>query len=694
MAEGSGSIGKAYVQIVPSARGIQQALTQQMKGEIDPAGTSMGASLGSKIKKAILAAGIGTAVAGVVKTAIDEGAKLEQSIGGIETLFKSSADTVKKNAQEAFRTAGLSANEYMEQATSFAAGLVTSCGGNTAKAADVANTALIDMSDNANKMGTDMESLQNAYQGFAKQNYTMLDNLKLGYGGTKEEMQRLLADAQKLTGVKYDINNLADVYEAIHAIQESLGITGTTAKEASTTFSGSFNQMKAAAQNLLGYMATGMDITPAIQQLAESASTFIFGNALPMIGRVVLAIPGAVLEMIKTAIPIIREKGPEFIHAFVQTLKDNIPEIIKAGRELITELGHAMAEEFPQLSFVFDNLLPLVDGLSVALGGLKAFQFASGIIGQVSSLGSAFSGIMGAVSAAGGGIQGLGTVLTGVSMGPIGWAVTAIAGIGTALVSLYMNNEDFRNFVNECWSNITGFLSDSWNFIVQDAQQTWAALTNGWNQLWSGVAQGTSDIWNGIKSTCINTWNNICSTASNVWNKVKDACLHPIETLKSKIKGIIDNIRGFFAGCHLKFPSIKLPHFSIKGKFSLTPPQVPKLGIEWYAKAMSGGIILNSPTIFGAAGNKLLGGGEAGPEAVVGVRSLRSMIQQAVTSVLGLSPQSSSEPDYEAIADAVERVLGGMNLEATLVMDSRTLIKEISRIVVGQGNALAVAKGR
>ena len=165
----------------------------------------------------------------VVGGAINQGAALEQSIGGVETLFKEDASVVKANADAAFRTAGLSANAYMEQVTSFSASLISSLSGDTAKAATVADMALIDMADNANKFGTDMESIQNAYQGFAKQNYTMLDNLKLGYGGTKEEMQRLLSDAQKLTGTKYDINNLADVYNAIHAIQENLGVTGTTA---------------------------------------------------------------------------------------------------------------------------------------------------------------------------------------------------------------------------------------------------------------------------------------------------------------------------------------------------------------------------------------------------------------------------------------------------------------------------------
>ena len=220
---------------------------------------------------------MGAAISKVVTSAFTEGAALEQSLGGVETLFKKHADIVKKNAQDAYKTAGVSANEYMENVTSFSASLLSSLGGDTQKAANVAHTAMVDMSDNANKFGSDMQSIQNAYQGFAKQNYTMLDNLKLGYGGTKSEMERLLQDAQKLSGVEYNIDNLSDVYNAIHTIQQNLDITGTTAKEASTTFSGSFASMKAAAKNFLGVLTSGGDADKAFNDLIGSTETF-FGN--------------------------------------------------------------------------------------------------------------------------------------------------------------------------------------------------------------------------------------------------------------------------------------------------------------------------------------------------------------------------------------------------------------------------------
>ena len=279
-------IAQAYVQLIPSARGITGKIQSILNPEASAAGQSAGQSLGSSLvgvmTKVIAAAGIGKALS----AAISEGAALQQSLGGIETLFKGSADKVKGYANEAYKTTGLSANAYMENVTGFSASLLQSLGGDTNKAAETANMAMIDMSDNANKMGTSMESIQMAYQGFAKQNYTMLDNLKLGYGGTKQEMQRLLADAEKLTGVKYDINNLSDVYNAIHAIQENLDITGTTAKEAASTFSGSFESMKAAAQNVLGKLALGENILPSLHALLKTTSTFLFDNFLPMIGNV------------------------------------------------------------------------------------------------------------------------------------------------------------------------------------------------------------------------------------------------------------------------------------------------------------------------------------------------------------------------------------------------------------------------
>lgn len=253
--------------------------------------------LGANLVSSAVISGVNAltgAIKGAFSSTIDEGAKLQQSIGGIETLFKDSAGTVKNYAQQAFETAGVSANTYMENVTSFSASLISSLGGDTAKAAELANTAMVDMSDNANKMGTDMEYITQTYQSLARGNYAMLDNLKLGYGGTKSEMERLMKDAEKLTGEHYTVGDFADTVKAIHAVQESLGITGTTAREASTTLSGSFSSMKAAWTDFKGNLADGeLDITPSLQGLARTTSTFLFGNFIPMITRVFSKLPQA-----------------------------------------------------------------------------------------------------------------------------------------------------------------------------------------------------------------------------------------------------------------------------------------------------------------------------------------------------------------------------------------------------------------
>ncbi len=306
-------LGQAYVQIIPSAKGIAGSIRNVLDPEATSAGKSGGSNFASAFKKILAAAAIGTTIAKIFKDSIGEGAQLQQSLGGVETLFKDSSDMVKKYANEAYKTVGLSANDYMENVTGFSASLLQSMGGDTKKAAKVANMAMIDMGDNANKMGTNMQDIQNAYQGFAKQNYTMLDNLKLGYGGTKTEMERLLKDATKLSGVKYDIDNLADVYSAINVIQKELDITGTTALEANETFSGSFAAMAASYQNLIGKMSISEDFTEDIKALAQTIATFLFGNLLPMVANVAKALPGALLAFAKEAAPMFLQAGKDFV---------------------------------------------------------------------------------------------------------------------------------------------------------------------------------------------------------------------------------------------------------------------------------------------------------------------------------------------------------------------------------------------
>ena len=325
-------LGKAYIQIVPSAKGISGSISKELSGESESAGKSAGMNIAGAIKGAIAAAGIGTAI----KSALEAGGNLQQSFGGLDTLYGEAASAAKAYATEA-AAAGISANSYAEQAVSFGAALKQAFEGDTVKAAEAANTAILDMADNAAKMGTPIENIQTAYQGFAKQNYTMLDNLKLGYGGTKSEMERLLADAQKLSGVEYNMDNLGDVYEAIHVIQEDLGLTGVAAQEASETFSGSLGAMKAAGENLLANLALGEDIGPALDTLSSTVQTFLFKNLLPMVGNIFKSLPQLLSGVGSMLIGILNQ------------ISNNSDELVQTGIQIATALATAIVEAAPYL---------------------------------------------------------------------------------------------------------------------------------------------------------------------------------------------------------------------------------------------------------------------------------------------------------------------------------------------------------
>ena len=533
-------LGKAYVQIIPSANGISGMIQKEMGGEVASAGTSAGQSLGSNLvgtfKKIVAAAGIGKALSAT----LNEGAALQQSLGGVETLFKDSADKVKGFANEAYKTTGLSANAYMENVTGFSASLLQSLGGDTDKAAETANMAMIDMSDNANKMGTSMESIQLAYQGFAKQNYTMLDNLKLGYGGTKQEMQRLLADAEKLTGVKYDMNNLSDVYSAIHAIQENLDITGTTAREAATTFTGSFESMKAAAQNVLGKLSLGEDIQPALQALMETTSTFLFGNLIPMIGNILKQIPNLILGGIKGVFSGIFGEG----------------------------LGSIMG------------------GIVIALGSaFLAFKAFSTVSGLLSGIPAVLTTIKTAVTG----------LFTAMSANPIGIAIAAIAALTAGLVYFFTQTEmgrqiwqGFMDWFSGVWQSVAPVLTEVWNGIVETTTTVWnnmmavvapiiQAVVDFIRSVWDGISlwwtenqgliqQTFTTVWNAIQTviqtvmpiiqsiieTAMNTltpfieatWNNICTVVTTVWELIRIAIQTAMDVISGIIKAVMAIING------------------------------------------------------------------------------------------------------------------------------------------------------
>lgn len=594
-------LGQAYVQIMPSAKGISGAIQNAIGPEAAIAGKSAGVSLGSTLVKAVTGAITAAGIGKLFSASLMEGANLQQSLGGIETLFKENANVVKQYANEAYKTTGLSANTYMENVTGFSASLLQSLGGDTAKSAEIAHMAMVDMSDNANKMGTDMGLIQNAYQGFAKQNYTMLDNLKLGYGGTKEEMSRLLADAEKLTGVKYDINNLSDVYNAIHAIQENLDITGTTAKEAATTFSGSFASMKAAAQNVLGKLSLGEDIKPSLQALAETTSTFLFDNFIPMVVNILKGLPTVIGTLLVEGIG--RIFGSE-IAAKVSTELNKIKEVFltfydmifgslskKDNVDLLTSLGISegtatiivnIAED---IRVTFENIgVTLMDvgsivgdfvsdllgiaGSEQSVNGVKgAFEGITGFIRDASEKLRDFTGFLKDNPAA---LDALKSAVVGITAVWTGYKVVTsiIKGIETArnivlgITNGLMLAQSVRTGALTAAeaANAAATMGASGAFGIFNAVLSAnpiglvvtaiAALVAGlvWfftqtetgREIWSSFMEWIKSAWQNISQFFIGLWQGISEGAVNLWNGVRDVWDGVVEGIKSLWNGIVD----------------------------------------------------------------------------------------------------------------------------------------------------------
>lgn len=421
------TVARAYVQIVPSADGIKGSITSALGGEASSAGQSIGGKLVNTIKGVIASAGIGAALG----KALTEGAALEQSLGGIETLFgaggrtieqyaasvgKSVADVTEKynslmrsqetmiaNADNAWKTAGVSANDYMEQVTSFSATLLQGLGGDTEAAAKYADQAIVQMADNANKMGTDIGSIQWAYQGFAKDNYTMLDNLKLGYGGTQEEMARLindsgvLGDAIEVTAKTVKDVPFSSIIDAIQVIQDNLGITGTTAKEAATTLSGSLASVKAALSNVLADLTLGRDIQPALDGLAQAVTTFLTANLLPAIMNILSTLPGALVTFVttlgpqlvaglSTIVPQMMTAGTQMLQSLSDGLVQGIPNFLAQALPMVLQFTESLRANFSNIVDAgIDLLLDLVQGIANGLPALIEYvpQIVSNIAGLI-----------------------------------------------------------------------------------------------------------------------------------------------------------------------------------------------------------------------------------------------------------------------------------------------------------------------
>lgn len=609
-------LGQAYVQILPSAKGIKGNIEKEIGGGADAAGKSAGGRLSSALKGAIAVAGIGAAFG----KALGEGAALEQSIGGIETLFKGSAGKLKQYASEAYKTAGVSANTYMETVTSFSASLLQSLGGNTSKAADSANMAMVDMSDNANKMGTNIADIQNAYQGFAKQNYTMLDNLKLGYGGTQKEMQRLLSDAEKISGQKYDMSNLNDVYSAIHVIQGELDITGTTAKEASTTLAGSFGSMKAAFSDFLGNLTLGEDITPSLKALVQTASTYLFDNLLPAVGNIIGGLPAAIGTLLETGVPSLIQHGgalirglvvgvqtgaPQLLAAFsgavskaVEWMKTSLPQLLTTGSQMMMNLASGFTQNLPSL---ITSLGGIVQQLLQALLN-AAPQMMDAASQLISQLPSAFS-------------QNLPNILSSLAHVLVQLVVTILE-----------NAPKFLAAAAKLVFSIAKGIMKSPGVVLKAIGYLLVSLCSEvlsyGPKLLSAGGKLISDLASGVRKAASKAW----SAAKEVAGKL----LSPITAVKDKIKGVIDKIKGFFNGLKLKIPKPSLPKMptlelttGTKTVFGKKITYPTGIRVKWNAK----GGIFDRPTI-------LQGVGEAGPEAVVPLDALWTKFGQMADSIV------------------------------------------------------------
>ena len=563
------------------ARGIKSVISsvknmnESMKDATNSASkmSSVMKGIGSsaiKVGKGLAVAGAAaaTAVTALVSKSVGAFADYEQLTGGVETLFgaggrsveeyaqsvgksvsdiqgkydslMSAQNAVLENANKAYMTAGMSANEYMDTVTGFSASLISSLGGDTNKAADYANSALVDMSDNANKMGTDMESIKNAYQGFAKQNYTMLDNLKLGYGGTQEEMKRLLSDAEKLTGQRYDISSFADITQAIHAIQTQMDITGTTAKEASTTISGSWGSLKAAFQNVLVGLTTGGDMfDQSLDALINTAVTF-GQNIIP-------AIKGAlsgVGYLIEGLAPVIGETIPPLIN-------DLAPTLANSAVSLISSLVNGLTQNATQFSECLSNMIIVaVAGISTVVPQLldAASKIVSNLMqGLTNSMPQIVNG---AVTLIEGLVNGLVNNIPLLIMG----AVQLVASLANGLI------ENLPRIIDAGVNLITGIVSASYSMmpqIIQNGMQLvvnlavglvraipqliaalpriTGAIVKGFKSVnWFDLGlQLIKSIWEGIKSIGSEMWNGVKEKTSELWGGVKNVVSEKLNNIKS-----------------------------------------------------------------------------------------------------------------------------------------------------------------
>jgi hypothetical protein len=700
------SIFELFGSIVLDTSGAEKALAKVSK-----AGQKVGSVLGKGFKLAgqaalqmgkVIGAGVAagtTAMGKLVSSAMSAYASYEQLEGGVKKLFGDDAQNlVMEYARNAYRTAGLSANEYMDTVTSFSASLISSLGKDTVAAAAYADLAITDMADNANTFGTSMEDIQNAYKGFSKGTYTMLDNLKLGYGGTQKEMERLLEDASKLSGVKYDISSFADIIAAIHVIQESQNIAGTTAKEASTTISGSIGSVKAAWANLLSGLADGnQDIDQLVGNLTESVMTAV-ENIVPrlqtMAPRMVQAVQTLVSTLgpqlpgiINTILPGMVEAATTLITGLADVLPDLLGSIIDVLPNVVKQIGGALKKLFPSLLKTFKSLIGKIDfkGLGTAIG--------SGLKSIVTNLPDIMSGIGSAIKWAWENIaypliQGIFKGIFGIDLPDwdkvaesiSDWWEDVKTAVGGALEIAFKAVESAvstaKATVERWWGKVK---AAAWNvmkimFRLDDAKLRDAVdkIKGFWKDVVAEIGNTLALMWHLLNPL------NIARQVKDAWTRATSGLNLNVRygVVQSNLPTVIENAM-----------DAEAPKGDLKTPSSASLPGLGIINSIINPFAHASGAIFSKPTLFDtSSGYHLVG--EAGAEAVAPIGVLQSYVRSAVNDVVG----KSMEHKLDQLLTAIQTGFGGMNQQ--IVLDTGVLVGATAGKMDKRLGRMALRKGR
>ncbi len=705
------SVGKGFVTIYPylTMKGFDRQLTKGIKAPIEKAsseagkvgGKKAGEGIGEgvapatekagnsfkdmalKVGKTFAALKLGQYAYDFVKGSVQAFGEFEQLEGGIDTLFQKSIDPtayneVMKNASEAYKTAGLSANQYMETTIGMSKKMLAGVGGDTVKAAKMTDMAIIDMADNVNKLGSDMEGVQRAYSGFAKGNFTMLDNLNLGYDGTRQGMQKLLEDAEKLSGKKYDINNLADITEAIHEIQNEVGITGTTIKEAEGTIQGSFNMMLASFENFKVALASGdfSAIAESFRTLSDNA-ILVLQNAIPvvinvivgafmalpqLIGSIVSGIPDLLIAVFSTigealgidvsplvnGIQLVADTVNNSLAPIGETMApiiDGLIGMLQSGLEAVTDI---LAIAFDVINVAYQGIVALFTGdtagLMDALSNLwdnivnffsGSFSDFLGFIGDaITSIGqtasdlasSAFDNIVATLESVGlvglaSYFDGLGTLISGGFEG----IFTTVGGIFQVFSALFTGDwqslkEGIGQIVTGLWETVKAVFSGGVGMITA-IQTGLATVISG---IWNGIKSGISAIVSGLISAVASAFRGLVAKVTTPLSNMKDSAINIMKKFKEKLHDIVERIKSVF-DFEWSLPKPSLPHFSVSGGEApwgfMGKGSLPSVSVDWYAK----GGLFDAPSIIGV--------GEAGREAVLPIDKIKPYFHEAAEDI-------------------------------------------------------------